>query len=304
FSSAAGVFGSAGQGNYGAANAFLDGWMAKRRAEGLPGIAMAWGLWEQTTGMTANLSQADQARMSRGGLLPIGVAEGMRLFDTALRMPTALAVPIKLDLRGMRADAAAGGSVLALLRALVQTGRRQAQAGENGSGLTARLASLTPQEQEKLLLDVVLTQAATVLGYTEISNVEAHKAFNEAGFDSLTSVELRNRLREATGLKLAATSVFDYPTPLALARHLHDGLKPAQSPTGTHPLLAELSKLEARLVETPVDDSVRAQVTTRLQVLLTTWSTANGTPTGDEALDFDATSDDDLFDLIDTTFSN
>ncbi|MYU18864.1 beta-ketoacyl synthase, partial [Streptomyces sp. SID8361] len=179
----------------------------------------AWGLWEQTTGMTAHLSQADQARMSRGGTLPIGLAEGMRLFDGALRMPAALAVPIKLDLRGLRADAAAGRGTPALLRALVHAGRRQAQAGENGGGLAARLAGLTPQEQEALLLDLVRAQVAIVLGHIAVANVEADKAFKDVGFDSLTSVELRNRLREATGLKLAATVVFDYPTPLALARH-------------------------------------------------------------------------------------
>ncbi len=266
FSSAAGVFGSAGQGNYGAANAFLDGWMAKRRAEGLPGIAMAWGLWEQTTGMTAHLSQADQARMSRGGTLPIGVAEGMRLFDGALRMPAALAVPIKLDLRGLRADAAAGRGTPALLRALVHTGRRQAQAGENGGGLAARLAGLTPQEQEALLLDLVRAQVAIVLGHIAVANVEADKAFKDVGFDSLTSVELRNRLREATGLKLAATVVFDYPTPLALARHLHDEVDitdDAQSLVNS-----KIDDIESLISGSLSNDAKKAGVILRLQRLV------------------------------------
>ncbi|MFI9248402.1 polyketide synthase, partial [Streptomyces sp. NPDC053086] len=113
------------------------------------------------------------------------------------------------------------------------------------------------------------------------------------------------RLRGATGLKLAATIVFDYPNPLALARYLHRELGTAtQSVAGTHPLLAELSRLDATLAETPADDSVRAQVTARLQGLLASWSLANGTPPAEEELDFDAASDDELFDLIDTEFGN
>ncbi|MDQ0578395.1 hypothetical protein QF030_000573 [Streptomyces rishiriensis] len=228
FSSASGLIGSAGQGNYAAANAYLDAVAHRRRAAGLPGVSMAWGLWEQAAGLTAHLSETDQARMSRGGILPIAPAEGMGLFDAALRVPAALVVPIKLDLRRLRADAVAGGGLPGLLGGLVQGGRRraragdrQAGAGDSGGGLAARLAGLTPQEQEALLLDFVRGHVAMVLGHAGIAQVGAETAFKDAGFDSLTSVELRNRLRGATGLKLAATIVFDYPNPLALARYLH-----------------------------------------------------------------------------------
>jgi rifamycin polyketide synthase module 4/5/6 len=250
FSSAAGVFGSAGQGNYGAANAFLDGLMARRRADGLPGVSMAWGLWQQAGGMTADLSQADQARMSRGGVLPLGSAEGMRLFDAALRMPTALAVPIKLDLRALRADAAAGSAMRPLLRGLLNLRRKTSRAasGDNGR-LAARLAGLAPQEQEALLLDLVRTQVAIVLGHAGPASVGAEKAFKDAGFDSLTSVELRNRLREATGLTLTPTVVFDYPTPLALARHLHGELFPDGVTVG---LDADEARLRRTLASLPL----------------------------------------------------
>ena len=250
FSSAAGVFGSAGQGNYGAANAFLDGLMARRRADGLPGVSMAWGLWQQAGGMTADLSQADQARMSRGGVLPLGSAEGMRLFDAALRMPTALAVPIKLDLRALRADAAAGSAMRPLLRGLLNLRRKTSRAasGDNGR-LAARLAGLAPQEQEALLLDLVRTQVAIVLGHAGPASVGAEKAFKDAGFDSLTSVELRNRLREATGLTLTPTVVFDYPTPLALARHLHGELFPVGVTVG---LDADEARLRRTLASLPL----------------------------------------------------
>ncbi|WP_244291307.1 type I polyketide synthase [Streptomyces subrutilus] len=226
FSSASGVFGSAGQGNYAAANAFLDGLMAHRRAAGLPGLSLAWGLWEQTTGMTADLSAVDQARINRGGALAITAVEGMELFDAGAVSGQALLVPIKLDLRGARAGAAAGSGVPHLLRSLVRAGRQQARAGSaDDGGLVRRLAGLAAAEQEALLLELVRAQAAVVLGHSGPGGVRPEMAFKDAGFDSLTfdsltSVELRNRVREATGLKLPATLVFDYPTPLALARYL------------------------------------------------------------------------------------
>ncbi|MGW2425325.1 type I polyketide synthase [Streptomyces sp. NPDC001709] len=223
FSSASGVFGSAGQGNYAAANAFLDGLMADRRAAGLPGLSLAWGLWEQDAGMTAHLGEADQARAGRGGVLAITATEGMELFDMALASGQALLVPIKMDLRGARSGAAAGGAVPHLLRGLVAMGRQQARAAAARDGdLPSRLAGLDTAERQALLLDLVRTQAAVVLGHSAADSVRADTAFNEAGFDSLTSVELRNRLREATGLKLPATLIFDYPTPQALAGYLRE----------------------------------------------------------------------------------
>ncbi|MFE0023215.1 SDR family NAD(P)-dependent oxidoreductase [Amycolatopsis sp. NPDC059021] len=230
FSSASGVFGSAGQGNYAAANAYLDAAMANRRAAGLPGVSLAWGLWEQTDGMTAHLGDADQARASRGGVLAISPAEGMELFDAAVSADHALLVPVKLDLRKTRSD----GVVPHLLRGLVRAGRRQARpASTMDRGLAGRLAGLAAAEQEALLLDVVRGQVAQVLGHTGAEAVRADAAFKDAGFDSLTSVELRNRLREATGLKLPATLVFDYPTPIALARHLRDELGDTVAGTAT-----------------------------------------------------------------------
>ncbi|MFH7600062.1 type I polyketide synthase, partial [Streptomyces racemochromogenes] len=234
FSSASGVFGSAGQGNYAAANAFLDGLMAHRRAAGEHGLSLAWGLWEQTSGMTADLSAVDQARMNRGGALAISAAEGMELFDAALVAERALLVPIKLDLRGARTGAAAGGGVPHLLRGLVRSGRQQARAQAAGDGgLVRRLAGLGAEEREALLLDLVRSEAAVVLGHTGPGGVRADMAFKDAGFDSLTSVELRNRMREATGLKLPATLVFDYPTPLALAGYLRDEFGEAAGDAGT-----------------------------------------------------------------------
>ncbi|WP_342746404.1 SDR family NAD(P)-dependent oxidoreductase, partial [Streptomyces monashensis] len=223
YSSVAGLSGGAGQANYSAANAFLDGLMSNRRAADLPGLSLAWGLWEQSLGMASHLSAVDQARASRSGVLEISAAEGMELFDAALGSGQALLVPVKLDLRSVRADASAGAAVPHLLRGLVRVGRQQARAASTADGnrqLSDRLAGHTAAEQEALLLALVRSQAAVVLGHSEAEEVRADTAFKDIGFDSLTSVELRNRLREATGLKLPPTLVFDYPTPQALARHL------------------------------------------------------------------------------------
>ena len=216
YSSVSGVFMGAGSGSYAAANAFLDGLMANRRAAGLPGLSLAWGLWDQSTGMAAGTDDLTRARMNRrGGLRLMSPDEGMELFDAAVGSDHSLLVPAKLDLRVVRADAAAGGAVSHLLRGLVRPGRQQARAAGSGDargGLSARLAGLTPQDQLTLLLDVVRGQVAAVLGHAGAGAVRADAAFKDAGFDSLTSVELRNRLREATGLKLPATLVFDHPT--------------------------------------------------------------------------------------------
>ncbi|MFC7898506.1 SDR family NAD(P)-dependent oxidoreductase, partial [Streptomyces sp. NPDC057381] len=241
FSSVAGLSGGAGQGNYAAANAFLDGLMSSRRATGLPGISLAWGLWEQSLGMAGHLSAVDQARAGRSGVLEISAAEGMELFDTALVSERSLLVPVKLDLRTVRADASAGAAVPHLLRGLVKAARQQARAasgGTEGGRLSDRLAGLPLAEQEALLLDLVRAQAAVVLGHTEPGGVRADTAFKDAGFDSLTSVELRNRLREATGLKLPPTLVFDYPSPQALARYLSEEFGEVVAPEPEAPAMA------------------------------------------------------------------
>jgi rifamycin polyketide synthase module 7/8 len=267
FSSASGVLGSAGQGNYAAANAFLDASMASRRAAGLPGLSLAWGLWEQLTGMIAHLGGVDRARMSRGGVQAITATEGMDLFDAALGSDQALLVPVKLDLREVRAGAKAGGAVPHMLRGLVRAGRHQARGASAGdSGLVGQLAGLAAAEQEALLLDLVRDQVAVVLGHNGSGGVRAETAFKEAGFDSLTSVELRNRLREGTGLKLPATLVFDYPTPQVLARHLRNELGVSEDPLSL--VQAKIEDVESLISGLRLDESARSSITLRLQGLV------------------------------------
>ncbi|MEV0503969.1 SDR family NAD(P)-dependent oxidoreductase [Streptomyces spectabilis] len=275
YSSASSVFMGAGSGGYAAANAFLDGLMAHRRAAGLPGLSLAWGPWEQTTGMADTIDDLTRTRMSRregrGGVLALKSGEGMELFDAAVASGRPLLVPVKLDLREARADAAAGGGAPPLLRGLVRASRQPARASAGADGdhqrLSDRLTGLPAAERTKFLLDLVRTQAAVVLGHTGPGSVRADTAFNEAGFDSLTAVELRNRLRGATGLKLPATLVFDHPTPLALAAYLLDELSVGGA-SPADPVLAGLAGLEAAIETAAGDAEARDRITVRLRELL------------------------------------
>ncbi|MGX6744518.1 type I polyketide synthase [Streptomyces xantholiticus] len=218
FSSAAGVFGNPGQGNYAAANAFLDAFARHRRAQGWPTVSLAWGLWEQEGAMADALDDASRSRMARSGVLPLSTEDGLRLFDAALASDEPVLVPVRLDTTALRNQAA--GAVPALLRGLVRVSTRgTAQRVINGS-LADRLAGLTRDEREQAVLELVRSEVAAVLGHTSPRAVQPAHAFQDLGFDSLTAVELRNRLSTATGLRLPATLVFDHPTPAALARHL------------------------------------------------------------------------------------
>ncbi|WP_263975748.1 type I polyketide synthase [Streptomyces sp. NK08204] len=221
FSSAASVFGSAGQGNYAAANAYVDAVVSARRAAGLPAVSLAWGLWSPVTGMTGQLAEVDRTRMSRGGVRPMSTAEALTLFDLGIRSGNPLLVPIRLDLGAVRAEAGTDGTVPPLFRALVRPPRRAAQAGAGPAGaLARRLAGLSHDEQTELVLDLVRAEMSVVLGLGDTGPAMDSERFGDIGFDSLTAVELRNRLSAATAVKLPATLIFDYPTPRALAQHL------------------------------------------------------------------------------------
>nr|WP_052069266.1 type I polyketide synthase [Streptacidiphilus albus] len=232
YSSVAGVLGSPGQSSYAAANTFLDALAVHRRANGLPARSLAWGQWEQASGITGHLSRTDLARLLRLGIRPLGSDEGLRLFDAAEALASRpVLVPSPFDTAAL---ASAGGRVPPLLRGLVRPARRTAAAavadGGAESALGRRLAELADRaEQETLLLELVRREIATVLG-TDAGSVGVHRAFTALGVDSLTAVELRNRIATATGLRLSATLVFDHPTPGALADHLLTELLGAAAP--------------------------------------------------------------------------
>ncbi|MGW0754841.1 type I polyketide synthase, partial [Streptomyces sp. NPDC002587] len=203
--------------NYAAANVFLDALAAHRRAQGLAATAMAFGLWGVNTGMTTMLDLAEE-RMAAQGLPALSQAEGLALFSLSLRSGQPALVPLRIDTSVLRGRAE---ELPALLRGLVRVPvRRAAQSADGGDGLLARLAGLDADGQEAALLDLVRGQVAGVLGHASPDAIEPERAFSELGFDSLAAVELRNRLGSATGLRLPATLIFDYPTAQSVAAHI------------------------------------------------------------------------------------
>ncbi|MYR44443.1 type I polyketide synthase, partial [Streptomyces sp. SID5910] len=201
FSSAAAVFGAAGQANYAAANAFLDALAAHRRAHGLPAVSLAWGFWAERSEMTGHLADTDLARMARGGVVPLSTREGLALFDAATAGDQALLVPVRFTGAALQGG---NGPVSPLMRRLVRPRVRRAAAAtapDTADGLAGTLAGLPETDREQTVLDLVRTQIASVLGYATRDAVAADLAFKELGFDSLTAVELRNRLNGATGLR-------------------------------------------------------------------------------------------------------
>ncbi|MFE7777923.1 SDR family NAD(P)-dependent oxidoreductase [Streptomyces sp. NPDC057445] len=299
YSSSSALFGSPGQGGYAAANAFLDAFAGYRRSLGLPAVSLAWGLWSSSSRMAGHLDQSGmQRRLARGGVMPLTDAEGLALFDAARTADTPLQVPIRLNHAALRA----AGPVPAFLSGLVggtddEDGpdRRTAPAGT----LADRLAQLPAEEQEELILDAVRMHAAAVLGHGGPESIVTDRAFKELGFDSLTAVEMRNRLAAATGLRLAATLVFDHPTPAALATHLRRELTPEDD--GAAPVAdaragsvtAELDRLEALFgalagqaadgTATP-DETAHKEIAGRLAALTGLWNgigNGSGDGTGD-----------------------
>ncbi|MFJ2419025.1 type I polyketide synthase [Streptomyces brevispora] len=239
FSSISGTWGSGGQGAYAAANAYLDGLAAARRGRGLTATSVAWGPW-------AGAGMADGAvgdGLRRHGLVPMAPAAALSALGLALALDEGEPVVAELDWSRF---APTFGSVRdsALLRGLPAAPEPRAADGgpaaadsSAGSGPGAggdpswrhRLHRLSESEGRKLLTELVRSEAAAVLGHESAAGFAADRPFREVGFDSLTAVELRNRLVGATALPLALTSVFDHPTAAALAAHLFAGL------SGTEP---------------------------------------------------------------------
>ncbi|AQA25898.1 malonyl CoA-acyl carrier protein transacylase [Rhodococcus sp. MTM3W5.2] len=246
FSSAAGVLGSPGQANYAAANCFLDALAQRRRVAGLAASALAWGMWAQPSGMTGRLSEADRERGERGGVVPLSVADGLALFDQAIASADAAVAPIGLNLPQLRASAAESGWVPAVLRGLVRIPARRREVATSDAS-AGRLAALPERELAKALLDILHAQVAAVLGYTSAQALEPRRTFVELGFDSLTAIELRNRLNAATGLRLPATLVFDYPNTETLVAHLQAQLS-GVDPGAAQPPIALASDYDDPIV--------------------------------------------------------
>ncbi|MEU5076493.1 type I polyketide synthase [Streptomyces asoensis] len=231
YSSLSGIFGSAGQGNYAAANSYLDALAVRRRAAGLPATSLVWGWWGRGSGMLDELDEANLKRFDRWNNAELTAQEGMELFDLALLHRDAVQVLAKMELHtpGDRTDSA---SVPPLLRGLVRVGRRPAREGATGADTLAdRLAGAAPDQRGKILVDLVQREVVAILGYVSADEVGPDTSFFDIGFDSLTAIELRNRLSALTGVRIPATFAFEYPTAELAAEELGERLElPMGSP--------------------------------------------------------------------------
>ncbi|WP_326595584.1 type I polyketide synthase [Streptomyces sp. NBC_01803] len=241
FSSGAGVWGSGGQAAYAAANAHLDALAEHRRARGLTATAVAWGPWADG-GMAGTADVADQLR--RRGLRTLPPDAALTALGTALARDDTAVTVADMDW-GRFAPTFTAGRVSPFLGDLpeVRAALHSADEGENGGGgdreavaaLRAALTAADPADRDRTLITLVREHAAAVLGHATPDQVEPARPFRELGFDSLTAVELRDRLAHGTGVRLPATLVFDHPTVTALAGHLRAELLGAeQEKTPTH----------------------------------------------------------------------
>ncbi|GHI04279.1 hypothetical protein AQI88_25935 [Streptomyces cellostaticus] len=314
FGSGASVLAGPGQGAYAAANAALDALARYRQARGLPATSLGWGLWEEASGLTGTLDERDTRRMARAGMLPLPTARALALFDLAIRRGDPVLYPLRLDTS--RPQGPDGSPEV--LRGLLHTPlRRAAREPAGGDGLAARLASLPRPDRLAALTEAVQAQAAAVAGYDTADSVPPGRQFKDLGFDSLASVELRNRLGAAVGLRLPSTLVFDHPTPEAVAVYV-DGRLFADAPGSPeadprHPATEaaeHLAALEAALDgwrdiagATEGAAGEHRAIEARLTALLGRWSATVGGDTRTAGVDVDAVDDDELFALLDQRFA-
>ncbi|MFI6645987.1 phosphopantetheine-binding protein, partial [Streptomyces sp. NPDC050504] len=266
-----------------------------RHTQGLPATSLAWGLWQQTSTITTTLTNEHHQGMESSGITALPTDEALALFDAALASGRPHLAPIGLDLRALRA--AAGFGVLPPpLRGLVERSAPRRR-GRAEPSLPQRLSVLAEKDQAALLLELVRTHTAMVLGHPSGDSIAAQRAFQEMGFDSLAAVKLRNQLNNATGLKLPMTVIFDHPNAAALADRLHAELRTDGSAPSA--ALTELEQFEATVLSLAPDSDLRPGVAARLRALL--WKLdgdPHNAPRQVPQDDLDSASDDELFDVL------
>ncbi|MFJ7150329.1 type I polyketide synthase [Streptomyces sp. NPDC100445] len=295
FSSLTATVGGAGQANYAAANAYLDALAEHRRAAGLPATSVAWGPWGGD-GMAAHGTVRSAARAM--GMSPLGPENALTALRRALDGGDTTVTVADVDW-SVFAPAFTATRPSPLLSTLPGAQARTGGAAETGAadGFAEKLAGLTGGERDRALQELVCGQAAAVLGYGAADAVEPTTAFRDLGFDSLTSVDLRNRISGAAGVPLPATLIFDYATPAALAKHL--GTELAGADTSVDSVLAELDRVAARLGDLTAEDIEQSRITTRLRSLLGDLDKTLGQDAAAVAGRLEEASADDVFAFID-----
>ncbi|MFB9909384.1 type I polyketide synthase [Allokutzneria oryzae] len=296
FSAVAGTIGVAGQGNYAAANAYLDALAQHRRSQGLPATTVAWSAWEGS-GM---VDEATAEVLKGRGIPAMSRDLATAALQRALDVDETFLVVADITWEKFLDSGAVTATPLLSEVVTVSEEAEDTSAGE----LRTKLSTVDKVAGLRMLQDVVIAQAGSVLGY-EGGSLPASRSFKELGVDSLTAVQLRNRLSDATGLRLPVTLAFDHPNAAALAEHLYEELAPSSS--GVADLVREeLDKLEATLTSVPADDAeARDAITARLRTLMWKWegtaaqSAAVKGTSATEADELDAATDDEVFDLLD-----
>jgi acyl carrier protein len=296
FSSGSAIWGSAMLGGYAAANAYLDALAAQRHAAGLPALSVAWGLWGG--GGMAGGKAGEQ--LHRAGMKVMDPHAAVSALTSMTGTSGPLAVVADIDWAKF-APVFTIRRPSPLIGDLDEAGQALAAAGPNETGssagaeLAARLAAMTAAEQERLLTGLVRQHAAAVLGHPSPAAVPAGTAFRDLGFDSLTAVELRDKLTTATGLSLPATMVFDHPSPAAAAEYLRAQFTDLD--TGYPVVIEELEKLEQALSSITHNNEGKSRIADRLEVII------RGLRAGDSDeepayLALEEASDDEMFDLV------
>jgi NAD(P)-dependent dehydrogenase (short-subunit alcohol dehydrogenase family)/acyl carrier protein len=294
FSSGAGVWGSAGNGAYAAASAFLDAMAEHRRALGLVATSVAWGSWDGE-GMAAG--EAGEL-LSRRGMRPMAAESAVLALAQAVgRAETAVAVADVDWHRFAPAFTLARPSPLIAGIPDVQRALRAAEPEPDGTREVERLAGLSEAQRRRVVAELVYASVAAVLGHDSAASIDATRPFDELGFTSLTAVELRNSLVQATGLPLPATMIFDYPTPAVLAEHLSAQFGADESVVDST-VLDDIDRLAVDVATTNPDDDTRSKIIIRLQTIIANMS-GGSRADGAAVSSFESVTDDEIFDLID-----
>ncbi len=284
----------------------LEVFATHRRAHGLPAISLGWGLWDQASAMTGGLATVDFKRFARDGIVAMSSADALQLFDTAMIVDEPFMLPAHIDFAALKVKFD-GGTLPPMFVDLINAPtRRQVDdslaAAKSKSALLQRLEGLPEDEQHAVLLDLVRSHIATVLGSASPEAIDPDRAFQELGFDSLTAVEMRNRLKSATGLALSPTLIFDYPNSAALAGYMRRELL-GSSPQDTSAVAAGEAELQRIVASIPVKRLRQAGVLDLLLALANETETSGQdpalAPTAEQEI-----ADMDLDDLVNAAFRN